>query len=311
MSFDWSTRPTSCSPAPRAQSAYHGPSLRRAPGRPGATRSIAECSACIFRRADFFCDAPERELRRIQAGSLAAVYPARAILFVEGEPGRGVFIVCRGRVKLVANSREGRTIVVQIAEAGEAIGVAAAISGGAHAVTAVTMESSQLVFVRRSDFLALAKSDTVIAKRTLVQLSREVRDLARRMRCLGLGESVRKRLITFLRMCGRRRGVPADGGVRLQRMETHETIAQMIGASRPTVTRELGNLVRRRSIEYRGSGLLLRSADGRAGAPPIGREDPPAQQAGPRMRGDTGERRTDSESSREHDALRSNFSAAE
>ena len=56
-------------------------------------------------------------------------YPKGAVLFVEGQVPRGIFVLCKVGVKLSVSATNGKTIIVKIAEAGEVLGLAAAVSG--------------------------------------------------------------------------------------------------------------------------------------------------------------------------------------
>ena len=48
-------------------------------------------------------------------------HPAGATLFVEGQACRGIYILCKGRVKLSATSRAGHTLIFKIAQPGEVL----------------------------------------------------------------------------------------------------------------------------------------------------------------------------------------------
>ena len=66
---------------------------------------------------------------------------------------RGIYILCKGRVKLSATSREGQTLILQVAQPGEVLGLNATVSGSPHDTTAETGQPCQLNFVKRDDFL--------------------------------------------------------------------------------------------------------------------------------------------------------------
>lgn len=196
--------------------------------------------------------------QRFQASSHVMVYPAGAVLFAEGEPVRGVFVLCTGRVKLTANSRTGRSVVARIARAGEALGIGSAISGQRHALTAETMGPSQACFIRHDDFARLLTEFDSVASGALAQLSREVQESTETIRSLGLCESAAAKLAKLLVDWSHERGKETQEGIRLTQLESHEAIAQMIGASRETVTRHLSRFRKRRIIEMRASTLLIR-----------------------------------------------------
>lgn len=220
--------------------------------------TFVSCADCPQRTSSSFCKLSDEVQQRLQASGHVMVYPAESVLFGEGEPVRGVYILCTGRVKMTANSPNGRTIVARVAKAGEALGVGAAVSGLRHGLTAETMEPSQACFIRRDDFARLLTEFDTVASSALAQLSREIQDSTEMIRSLGLSESAGAKLARLLVEWSRERGKATDEGIRLTQLASHEAIAQMIGASRETVTRHLGAFKRRRIIEINASTLLIR-----------------------------------------------------
>ena len=89
------------------------------------------CSECVMRAERPFCDMSPQAVAALDSLKFTSVYPKGALLFVEGEQARGVFVLCSGRAKLSTTSTDGRTVIVKIAEAGEILGASATILGKA------------------------------------------------------------------------------------------------------------------------------------------------------------------------------------
>src|SRR5438128_9747090 len=87
------------------------------------------CLICKLRQSGFFCDLPKPTLEELERIKYASAYPQGAVLFVEGQSARGVYILCSGRVKLSTTSRDGKTLILRIAQAGEVLGLHATVSG--------------------------------------------------------------------------------------------------------------------------------------------------------------------------------------
>ena len=224
--------------------------------------TVVNCSECPPRDARSFCSLTVRSRRRNEAAPCATIFPPGATLFREGEPPRGVFVLCRGRVKLSASSRDGRTIVTGLGGAGEVLGVAAAISGDAHTLSAETMDQCHATFIGRGDFLDLVRESQDIAGGAVAQLSAEIHQSAETIRSLALCESSRTKLARLLVDWSEKHGRRVDGAIRLEMHTTHELIGQMIGTSRETVTRQISEFKRRRIIEVTDSAILIRDPSG-------------------------------------------------
>ena len=75
--------------------------------------------SCPHREERLFCNLPKASVLALSAITHSAVYPKGANLFVEGQPARGIFILCSGRMALSTSSADGKTLILRIAESGE------------------------------------------------------------------------------------------------------------------------------------------------------------------------------------------------
>ena len=216
---------------------------------------VERCAGCRREEPHAFCKLPEPSLRALEALKYTTLYPRGALLFVEGQPGRGVYILCSGRVKLSATSRDARVIITRIARAGEILGLCATLSGGPYEVTAETLEPSQVNFVRAADFKRFLASNAEASLRAAEQLGRNYSAALEQVRLLGLSHSAAAKLARFLlEVEGSDGRAPA---VRLRLALTHEEIGQRIGASRETVTRLFSEFKQENLIQVKGAVLQL------------------------------------------------------
>jgi CRP/FNR family transcriptional regulator, cyclic AMP receptor protein len=221
---------------------------------------IESCLTCPLTTERLFCHLSKPALEGLDAISSSATYPKGAILFVEGQEPRGVFILCNGRVKLSASSVDGKALILRIAEAGEVVGLPGTISGKAYEVTAEALEPIQANFVPRDPFLLFLKEHGEVALRVAEILSDIYHATYQEVRYLGLSGSAAGKLARFL--LDRTEGQGATQGdktapIRAVLTLTHEEIAEMIGASRETVTRVFADFKRKRFVEVHGSTLII------------------------------------------------------
>jgi CRP/FNR family cyclic AMP-dependent transcriptional regulator len=218
------------------------------------------CLSCTHRTGRF-CDVSNGTLTSLEAVKFTTVYPKGSLLFVEGEKPRGVFILCSGRAKLTTSSSEGKTIIAKIAEAGEILGVSAAVLNTPYELSAETLEPAQVNFIRSEDFLAMLNRHPDASMRTAQQLSATVQSAQRQIRNLGLAQTTTEKLARLiLDWCDK--GEQTAKGTRLKVLLTHEEIAQRIGTTRETVTRLFSDFKRRKLIEVKGSTVLVPTPQG-------------------------------------------------
>jgi len=183
-------------------------------------------------------------------------FPDGAVLFLEGQSPQGIFILCQGRVKLMTTSRDGKTIITRIVPPGEALGLQSVVTGKPYELTVQTLQPSQLAFINGAEFLRFLKERGDVCLFVAQQLSRECQSAYDVVRSIGLSHSVSEKLARLLLQWSSD-GPMADGSLGFKISLTHEEIAQLIGTTRETVTRTLGELKRRHVLEISGSTLLI------------------------------------------------------
>ena len=87
-------------------------------GSPYGFELVENCLICKLRNDSFFCSLPKTALEAFDKMKYTASYPAGAVLFVEGQAPRGIYMLCKGRVKLSTTSAEGKTLILKIAQPG-------------------------------------------------------------------------------------------------------------------------------------------------------------------------------------------------
>lgn len=218
---------------------------------------VDNCTECTNASPGFFCGFSPSVLLALNQVSHRSTLPAGAILFVEGQAPRGMFILCSGRVNLSTTSREGKMLILKTAQAGEALGLSAAISGSGYETTAETADPCQLNFVDRNHLLELLHAHSEVGLHTAQSLSRDFQSAYRDIHDLVLTRSSAGKLARLLLS----QGPPLDPEnveIRIPSSMTHEEMAQRIGSSRETVTRLLSDLRRKRLIRLEGPTLVIR-----------------------------------------------------
>lgn len=214
------------------------------------------CRNCSWRTANFLCDVSVVGLRSLEAVKRTSSFPGRAVLFVEDQTPRGVFLLCKGLVKLTMTSPDGNSIILRIAEPGELIGLESNLSGKPHELTAETLEPSQMNFVRRDAFLQLIHESSEFAVKVTEQLSRDYLAACIQIRSLGLSRTALEKTVRFL-LKWAEKGHQTNDGIWFNLPLTHEEIAQNVGVSRETVTRTLTQLKERILITMKGPSVVI------------------------------------------------------
>ena len=215
-----------------------------------------KCHECHLRTEQFFCNLPERDLKLFESIKVTKAYPKGTMLFIEGQPADGVYMICQGKVKLSTCSQDGKVIIIDIAESGDAVGLSAALDGVEYETTAEGRELCQVNYVSSQDLVKFLAENPDACLNAARQLSRSYQAAYRQICALGLSDSVAGKLAKlFLGWSGNGSGV--NGQVHMKNFFTHEEIAEMIGSSRETVTRALKLFRESELVTLKGSNLII------------------------------------------------------
>ena len=205
------------------------------------------------------CDSPISEVRGLDNLKLSEYYPRGSVLFVEGQQPQGVYVLCEGRAKVSIASADGKTLILRIAQAGDLLGINATLTGQPYAATAVTLEPCRIDFISREDTLELLDRDKRACLGVAQALSSKLSGVVEHTRLLFLSRSASQKLARLLvRWCDEH-SKPTVQGIQINSGLTHEEIAQMICASRETVTRVLSDFKRKNIVSLVGNSIFVRN----------------------------------------------------
>ena len=179
----------------------------------------------ILRRVPLFSGLAESDLAAFAALVRERRYPKGAVIVFRDDPGDALYVVADGQVKVVLVAEDGREVILSVLRDGDFFGEMSVLDDEPRSAHVIAMEDSRL--------LALRRADEQIGRLVLLDVNGRVASL----------------LLTM---------AAEEGGDKITRRLTHHTIAQMIGASRETVSRTLRNLVEHGVIEVSRKEILLR-----------------------------------------------------
>ena len=89
--------------------------------------------------------------------------PAAGRLFRKGDPGRQLYGVLSGRLKVSASGRDGREVMLNVCDPGELIGEISLLDSNPRSATVVALEASELLVLDRRDFLPFLEKQPRLA----------------------------------------------------------------------------------------------------------------------------------------------------
>jgi CRP/FNR family transcriptional regulator/CRP/FNR family cyclic AMP-dependent transcriptional regulator len=185
-----------------------------------------------------------RALPREELGPLLALtrrrrYRRGDVLFHQGDPGHGLYLVIAGHLKVVLLRETGEELILSILGPGDVVGEMALLDSAPRSATVVALEAVETATLSRGDFLGLLRRspETVqgllaVLAQTIRRLDAEVGDL----RFTGLHGRLAKKLLDLAGAHGR----PVGDATEIQVALTQEELAGLIGATRQRVNKLLG-----------------------------------------------------------------------
>lgn len=198
----------------------------------------------------------EKVLQAFEDITFPVTYPEHAELISRNQPCRAVFALYSGRAKVSTPSRDGKKVMLRVAQPGEILGLSSVIAGTGYTVAAETLAPTLVRTAKREDFVEFVREYPEVNFALLSSLGEEYEQGLQTLRSLAWFTTASGRVAQLLlQMCPA--ATPAHEA-KAKLLLTQEQIAQMAATTRETVTRLLAQLRREQVIQIRGSILTIR-----------------------------------------------------
>ncbi|HEY7116891.1 MAG TPA: Crp/Fnr family transcriptional regulator [Tepidisphaeraceae bacterium] len=201
--------------------------------------------AMVLGRHPFFASLDANGLREVGRHVVVRAYAKNSLVYLEGEPAPGLYVVASGRIRVYKGSDNAREQELFQATAGESINEASAFDAGPTIANAQATELSMVLLIRREALAELMRQYPEIAATVVALFSARVRELAKLAGDLSLLPVVARIASVVLRLAGQRE---------MASLPTRSDLAAMVGTVREVATRAL------RQLEIAGAIRLERGA---------------------------------------------------
>jgi CRP/FNR family cyclic AMP-dependent transcriptional regulator len=209
-----------------------------------------------LKKVPVFSDLSEKELSFLAARAVPHHVKAGEMLFSEGEPCSGLYVIVSGALKLFTISAGGREQVLSIEGAGGSVAELPVFDGGNYPASAAALTESSLLFVSNKDFRALCVEHPAVALKVLKVVGTRLR------RLIGIIEelsftTVRHRLAVLLLRLAERKGKRTARGVEFTLRASNQELAAHIGTVRELVSRNLSRLQAAGVVKLEGKKIVV------------------------------------------------------
>ena len=195
-----------------------------------------------IRNVSFFSTLSDQELEMVAKIAFVKTFNKGYMVFEEGEKRDTLYIVLKGRIKVSLYDEDGREYILDIIGKDGFFGELSLFEELSGFANVMTLEQSELLMIRRNDFMRFLRENSDFAVSMIKELSKRLRaanEKLKRFAFLG----VEGRILEYLMDIGQKSGVKIKDRIIIENGPTQVEIASACGCSRETVSRMIKNLV--------------------------------------------------------------------
>ncbi len=210
----------------------------------------------FLRNVSLFESLDQQELEALSDVAFTRTFSKDNVIILAEEEGDTLFILKKGQVKVSIVSEEGREVILSLLGPGSVFGELSLLDGKPRSANVVAIEETDLLMLRRADFLQLIYKTPQIATALLAELATRMRKTDRQIEGLALLD-VTSRISDTLLQLATEQGAETTDGVTIESRPTQQELANMSGTTRETVSRVLKRLESQGYINRNGRKITI------------------------------------------------------
>lgn len=214
-------------------------------------------------RISIFDALPQKDLMEIDRMAPMQRLPRGTLVQTPDTHREGLFIIKDGKLRMYKINDEGKQFTAGILGAGNMFGETDSFSFGTNGIFIETIEETLLCSMMKEEFEAFLSNRPQLAMKLLKELSERLKERDEMLEKLALGD-IRERVLHLLVKLSERFGIDEGEFLRIDMALTHQEVANMIGATRETVTVALNGLAKDGVIQTGRRAILVNSEQAKA-----------------------------------------------
>jgi CRP/FNR family transcriptional regulator, cyclic AMP receptor protein len=208
-----------------------------------------------------FLDTLSRDAQAALQSTLRLVPADRgSLVFHTEDQAETLYLISSGRIRLYRLGQGAREVTITVLEAGELLGESA-LAGGDYGMYAEALEDCELQAIGIAALRQLMTQHHSLSFALSTQLVRQGRALQTRFTQLVFMEVAQRLALALLRLADQS-DEQIDGKRRLKGRVSHQDLAHLVGSTRETITKLLGEFKDRSLIDLGYRRIVLLNEDG-------------------------------------------------
>lgn len=201
------------------------------------------------------------EVRLLALRFVRRHFSAGELLFSEGDPCRGLYIIDSGRLRIFKSSAGGREQVLAMEGPGSSVAELPVFDGGPYPASVSAVDDAQILFISRQDLRAFCLEHPEVALKMLAVVGARLRRLVGIIEELSF-TTVRQRLVAALVRLAQTSGKRTEHGVEFELPGSHQEMAHQLGTVRELVSRNLMRLQAEGLLQVEARNIVVRDLPG-------------------------------------------------
>ena len=210
----------------------------------------------FLRKVPLFSCLSDQEFENLSQLTIIRTYQKGSMIILAEDVGDTFFVIRKGQVKVSILHEDGREVIFSLLGPGKVFGELSLLDSKPRSANVVALKDTELITLRRSDFLQLVYENPQVATLLMAELASRLRRTDEKIEGLALLD-VTSRISRTLLQLAADQGVESAEGVVIENRPTHQQLANMSGTTRETVTRVLSRLEAQGYLTCRGRRILI------------------------------------------------------
>ena len=211
----------------------------------------------ILRKTPLFANLTPKEMQSLGGRVSTRRFQSGEMLFAEGDPCSGMFVVASGAVRIFKLSPAGREQVLAVEGPGNSFAELPVFDGGNYPASVSALGDTEVLFISRKDFQNFCRENPDVGLKVIAVVGSRLRRLVEIIEELSF-TTVRQRLIAVILRLAEQSGKLSKDGLILQMTMSHQELAAELGTVRELVSRNLSRLQAEGFLHVDGRKILIK-----------------------------------------------------
>ena len=214
----------------------------------------------LLKKIPIFENLSEDELTKIGETASETSFSKNEVIFLESDEGDSLFVIKNGKVKISRQNEEGKEVILAILKDGDFFGEMSIFDGHSRSATVTAIDESEVIIIRRDDFMNIIENDPMISISLLREMTRRLRKADTQIKRLSLLKAKDRVASTLLQLIDIDKACN-EKTVEIKNLPSQKDLAKMAGTSREMISRSLNNFVKDGILRKEGNRLFIQDFD--------------------------------------------------